>query len=85
VALCLTGCSLYRDAQVYGAFYRVSREDLHAAFTAAQRHHGDTKIYALRVISADEVWLYYTPDPDGSYYAMHRRMANGRILAERSS
>lgn len=72
VACSLASCSLYGDAPVYGAFYRVSSGDLRAASVAVQKSHHPEKIYAYRVISADEIWLYYTPDEDGSYYAARR-------------
>jgi hypothetical protein len=73
---CLSGCSTYGGAPVYGAFYRVSSSDLRQTVAAAQSCSSGGKIYACRVISADEVRLYYTPDEDGSYCTVRR--TNGR-------
>lgn len=67
---------MYEDAPVYGAFRKISVADLRAAIAAVQSFRHERKIWSIRVVSADEVWLYYTPDREGSYWVARRR--NGK-------
>ena len=70
----LTGCAVYGDAHVYGAYYLVSADDLHAATVAAQEQSRDPeRIYAYRVVNADEIRLYFTEsEMNGSYHTVER-------------
>ena len=77
IAIILTcavaGCSTYRDAPVYGAAHSASSADLEAALAAIRKERPVPEAYAFRVISADEIWVYFTPEPDGSAYIARRR------------
>ena len=76
VACAIAGCSTYGGARVYGAFRRVSAADLHAAFVAVRKERQVPEAYAFRVVSANEIWVYFTPDQDGDAYIATR--SNGR-------
>lgn len=73
VAVCaIAGCSVYGGAPVYGAFHRVSTGDLQAALVAIRKEHQIPEVYAFRVVSANEIWVYFTPDVDGDAYIAAR-------------
>ena len=69
----VAGCSTYGDAPVYGAAHSVSSADLQAALAAIRKERPVPEAYAFRVISTDEIWVYFTPEPDGSAYIATRR------------
>lgn len=71
-ACILASCTIYGDAPVQGAVDKVSPADLHAAVAAVQSFRHEQKIYSIRVVNADEIWLYYTPLRDGSYWIARR-------------
>ena len=45
----------------YGAFSRVSFADLHAGLVAIRKEREAPEAYAFRVVSANEIWVYFTP------------------------
>lgn len=77
----VASCATYDDAQVYGAFYRVSPADLRAAVAAAQEAHGQRplKAYSFLVNSADEIEVHYTSETTGPAYVAKRRNGKWRI------
>jgi hypothetical protein len=66
----LVGCTSYGNVPVFGAFKQVSSTDLSAALAAVQSFHHPVAIYSIRVISADEIWFYYSSD--ASYWIAKR-------------
>ena len=74
--LCLVACATYRGVPVYGASSAVSSRDLDAVVAATQKGiHRPDQLYAFRVISRDEVWLYPYPYGHlayGSYWIVKR-------------
>src|SRR5215813_10164181 len=61
-AFCLVACATYRGVPVYGASAAVSSSDLDSVVAATQRGtNRPDQLYAFRVISRDEVWLYAYP------------------------
>jgi hypothetical protein len=61
-AFCLISCASYRGVPVYGASSAVSPRDLDSVVQATQKGtNRPDQLYAFRVISRDEVWLYAYP------------------------
>jgi hypothetical protein len=85
-ALCISGCGVYGDVRVYGAYRAVSPDDLRAVVAAAPKHKDpDRGVYGFRIISKDEVWLYHSPPESmlaGSYYIMKRVRGHWRCDEE---
>ena len=75
IAGAIAGCSVYGGAPVYGDFHRVSSADLHAALVAVRKERQVPDAYAFRVVSANEIWIYFT-DQGGDAYIATRN--NGR-------
>ncbi len=73
IAACaVAGCAVYGGAPVYGALHSVSNADLQAALVAIRKERQVPEAYAFRVVSANEVWVYFTPDEDGDAYIATR-------------
>jgi len=71
-AFAMAGCSIYAGAPVYGAAHRVSTADLQAALVAIRKERQVPEAYAFRVISANEIWVYFTPEQEGDAYIARR-------------
>ncbi len=75
-AFWLTSCTMYRGVPVYGAARSISQRDLDAVVAATQKGiNRPGQLYALRVVSRDEVWLYAYPYGHtfyGSYWIVKR-------------
>ncbi len=71
VAFSLAGCVTVDGRPVYGAS-KISNSDLQAALSVARSVQPNAKIYAVRVVSRDEVRFHTTPEEDDHYFCADR-------------
>jgi hypothetical protein len=85
LAVCaLAGCVTYNGAPVYGRTNLVSASELSSAVSVVLREFPDTKIFALRVVSANEIWLYFTQN-EQNFFAIHRSRGRWTVTGPGSS
>ena len=85
IAGAIAGCSVYGGAPVYGDFHRVSSADLHAALVAVRKERQVPDAYAFRVVSANEIWIYFTLTRTATPTLQRAIMAAGNLRVSMSA
>jgi len=72
---------MYGDVPVSGRRHDVTMADIRAAIDADYRPHGTPS--EIRVVSKDEIWLYYSPrDIDIGHHVIKRTGGKWRYQTE---